>query len=63
MPAILSVGRAVIFIPRGNALTMGFNASDFGFVPTVAGHYIETPAIPILSSSRCPWTNGSRTLR
>jgi oxalate decarboxylase len=34
-------GRMTVFMPPGNARTMDFNANDVGFVPPVAGHYIE----------------------
>jgi oxalate decarboxylase len=30
-----------IFMPPNMARTMDFNANDVGFVPRVAGHYIE----------------------
>lgn len=34
-------GRMTIFMPPGRARTMDFNANDVGYVPPVAGHYIE----------------------
>jgi oxalate decarboxylase len=34
-------GRMTIVMPEGKARTMDFNANDVGFVPAVAGHYIE----------------------
>lgn len=34
-------GRMTVFMPTGRARTMDFNANDVGFVPAVAGHYIE----------------------
>src|SRR5580658_10050729 len=34
-------GRMTIVMPEGRARTMDFNANDVGFVPAVAGHYIE----------------------
>jgi len=34
-------GRMTVFMPVGNARTMDFNANDVGYVPRVAGHYIE----------------------
>jgi len=34
-------GRMTIVMPEGKARTMDFNANDVGFVPRVAGHYIE----------------------
>jgi oxalate decarboxylase len=34
-------GRMTVFMPPGRARTMDFNANDVGFVPAVAGHYIE----------------------
>jgi oxalate decarboxylase len=34
-------GRMTVFMPVGSARTMDFNANDVGFVPTMAGHYIE----------------------
>jgi len=33
--------RMTIFMPPDRARTMDFNANDVGFVPAVAGHYIE----------------------
>ena len=30
-----------VFLPVDNARTMDFNANDVGYVPAVAGHYIE----------------------
>jgi oxalate decarboxylase len=30
-----------VFASSGNAQTMNFNANDVGFIPKVAGHYIE----------------------
>jgi oxalate decarboxylase len=30
-----------VFMPVGNARPMDFNANDVGYVPKVAGHYIE----------------------
>jgi oxalate decarboxylase len=34
-------GRMTVFFPVDNARTMDFNANDVGYVPAVAGHYIE----------------------
>ena len=34
-------GRMTVFFAEGNAHTMDFNASDVGYVPKSAGHYIE----------------------
>ena len=34
-------GRMTIYMPPGRARTMDFNANDVGYVPLVAGHYIE----------------------
>jgi oxalate decarboxylase len=34
-------GRMTIVMPEGRARTMDFHANDVGFVPAVAGHYIE----------------------
>jgi oxalate decarboxylase len=34
-------GRMTIVMPEGRARTMDFNANDVGYVPAVAGHYIE----------------------
>jgi oxalate decarboxylase len=34
-------GRMTIVMPEGRARTMDFKANDVGFVPAVAGHYIE----------------------
>ncbi|WP_263411427.1 cupin domain-containing protein [Terriglobus tenax] len=33
--------RMTVFMPVGNARTMDYNANDVGFVPAVAGHYVE----------------------
>jgi len=30
-----------VFMPVGQARTMDFNANDVGYVPAVAGHYVE----------------------
>lgn len=38
---IAGKGRMTVFMPIGQARTMDFNANDVGFVPAVAGHYIE----------------------
>jgi oxalate decarboxylase len=34
-------GRMTVFMPPDRARTMDFNANDVGFIPPVAGHYIE----------------------
>ena len=34
-------GRMTVFDTGGNARTMDFNANDVGFVPRMAGHYVE----------------------
>jgi oxalate decarboxylase len=34
-------GRMTVFASSGSARTMDFNANDVGFVPPLAGHYIE----------------------
>lgn len=34
-------GRMTIVMPEGKARTMDFKANDVGFVPAVAGHYVE----------------------
>jgi oxalate decarboxylase len=34
-------GRMTVFMPPDRARTMDFNANDVGFIPSVAGHYIE----------------------
>jgi oxalate decarboxylase len=34
-------GRMTVFSSAGKARTMSFNANDVGYVPAVAGHYIE----------------------
>ena len=34
-------GRMTIVMPEGRARTMDFQANDVGFVPAIAGHYIE----------------------
>ncbi|HTC33134.1 MAG TPA: cupin domain-containing protein [Bryobacteraceae bacterium] len=38
---IAGKARMTVFMPIGQARTMDFNANDVGFVPAVAGHYIE----------------------
>src|SRR6202521_637173 len=38
---IAGKGRMTVFMPVGLARTMDFNANDVGFVPAMAGHYIE----------------------
>ena len=38
---IAGKGRMTVFMPPERARTMDFNANDVGFVPAVAGHYIE----------------------
>jgi oxalate decarboxylase len=38
---IAGKARMTIFMATGKARTMDFNANDVGFVPAVAGHYIE----------------------
>src|SRR5580704_3697527 len=38
---IAGKGRMTVFMPVGNARTMDYNANDIGYVPAVAGHYIE----------------------
>jgi oxalate decarboxylase len=38
---IAGKGRMTVFMPVGKARTMDFKANDVGFVPAVAGHYIE----------------------
>ena len=34
-------GRMTVFDAEGNARTMDFNPNDVGYVPKMAGHYIE----------------------
>jgi oxalate decarboxylase len=34
-------GRMTVFAPVGSARTMDFRANDVGYVPAVAGHYVE----------------------
>jgi oxalate decarboxylase len=34
-------GRMTVFASSGKSRTMDFNANDVGYVPAVAGHYIE----------------------
>jgi oxalate decarboxylase len=34
-------GRMSVFMPDGRARTMDFNANDVGFVPKMAGHYVQ----------------------
>ena len=38
---IAGKGRMTVFFPVDNARTMDFNANDVGYIPAVAGHYIE----------------------
>jgi oxalate decarboxylase len=38
---IAGKARMTVFMPPGRARTMDFNANDVGFIPAVAGHYIE----------------------
>jgi oxalate decarboxylase len=38
---ISGTGRMTVFASSGKARTMNFNPNDVGFVPAVAGHYIE----------------------
>jgi oxalate decarboxylase len=38
---LAGAGRMTIVMPEGRARTMDFHANDVGFVPAVAGHYIE----------------------
>ncbi len=38
---LAGTGRMTIVMPDGRARTMDFNADDVGYVPPVAGHYIE----------------------
>ena len=38
---IAGKARMTVFMPVGNARTMDYNANDVGFVPAVAGHYVE----------------------
>jgi len=38
---IAGKGRMTVFMPVGEARTMDFKANDVGFVPAMAGHYIE----------------------
>ncbi len=38
---IAGKARMTVFFPVDNARTMDFNANDVGYVPAVAGHYIE----------------------
>jgi len=38
---IAGQGRMTVFAPVGQARTMDFKANDVGYVPAVAGHYIE----------------------
>ncbi|HMG01641.1 MAG TPA: cupin domain-containing protein [Edaphobacter sp.] len=38
---IAGKARMTVFMPTGRARTMDFNANDVGFVPAVAGHYVE----------------------
>jgi len=38
---ISGTGRMTVFASAGKSRTMTFNANDVGFVPAVAGHYIE----------------------
>jgi len=50
-------GRMTVFASSGKARTMDFNASDVGYVPAVAGHYIENTGkeeIVLLAMFRSP---------
>src|SRR5246127_2016752 len=38
---LAGTGRMTIVMPEGRARTMDFHANDVGYVPAVAGHYIE----------------------
>jgi oxalate decarboxylase len=38
---IQGTARMTVFMPVGNARTMDYRANDVGFVPAVAGHYVE----------------------
>ena len=38
---IAGSGRMTVFMPVGQARTMDYKANDVGYVPAVAGHYIE----------------------
>jgi oxalate decarboxylase len=38
---IAGQGRMTVFMPVGQARTMDFKANDVGYVPAMAGHYIE----------------------
>jgi oxalate decarboxylase len=38
---IAGQGRMTVFMPTGQARTMDFEANDVGYVPAMAGHYIE----------------------
>jgi oxalate decarboxylase len=38
---IAGKGRMTVFMPVGLARTMDCNANDVGFVPAMAGHYIQ----------------------
>lgn len=38
---IAGQGRMTVFMPTGQARTMDFKANDVGYVPRVAGHYVE----------------------
>jgi len=38
---IAGKARMTVFTPVGNARTMDYNANDVGYVPAVAGHYVE----------------------
>jgi len=50
-------GRMTIVMPAGKARTMDFKANDIGFVPAVAGHYIENTGqtdVVLLEMFRAP---------
>jgi len=38
---IAGQGRMTVFMPVGEARTMDFKANDIGYVPAMAGHYVE----------------------
>ena len=46
-------GRMTVFNSSEQSRTMDFNANDVGFVPAVAGHYIENTGDTDLVSLRC----------
>lgn len=58
---IQGAGRMTVFNSSEQARTMDFNANDVGFVPAVAGHYVENTGDTDLVSLRCSSLPNSST--